>query len=132
MKHKVVLATAALAGGLVLLTPGIAFAQTDAAAVFAGAGCGGPYGEAYASFTAQGEIFKAYDNCPDGHSAVNEYKIGSGAVRQLWDHSGAGGGDPATFNASIAEGVNVQIRACIGEYGDGTILGCTSWRSGVA
>jgi len=126
MKRRIILSVST-AVAIVLLSSQAAFAGSNAYARLLDS-CGGSYGDAWAYFNADGEIFTAYDNCVDGHSAVTRWKIGtSSTIHTLWDHSGAGGGDDATFNGAIAEGVTVRVQACTGEYGDRSIVQCTAW-----
>jgi len=134
MNSKLLASAGVLSACLVVFLPGAAFAQSDAYARLLNGDCGGSYGSAWAYFRAQGEVFSAYDNCQDNHSAVTEWKVGSGGtVNKLWDHSGAGGGDEATLNATITDGQTVYIKACIGEYSTKAIIQCTTnWADGVA
>lgn len=117
---------AALFGGLI---PNAASAAGTAAyARYFTADCtGGVYGAAYASFLpGKSDIMGARDGCPDGHSGVTRYKIGSSAtIHTLWAHAGSGSSVTTTITASA--GTKIQIQACTGEYGTKKILGCTAW-----
>ncbi|WP_157417273.1 hypothetical protein [Nocardioides sp. Iso805N] len=113
----------ASAAALIGLTTTSASAADGPSILYSGNCTSGGYGSAWAFYF--GGKVEAIDECPDGHSAVAEWKIGSsGSVSKLWNHSGAGS-DPATKAVS---GGTIYYRACTGEYGTKAILQCAAWK----
>ncbi len=75
---------------------------------------------------AGGIAFTATDECSDGHSAVTQWrKAGETQIRTLWNPNGSG----SSTQQSTAYNGELDLRSCIGEYGDKTIISCSSWKS---
>ncbi|HEX2133809.1 MAG TPA: hypothetical protein VHH15_19870 [Actinophytocola sp.] len=108
-------ALVALATGALLLTGG-GTAGADSERCTSGSGCAGRV-----TFQSYGEVFRVYDQDPDGHSAVALYWLPDGSGPHLvWNSNG--NGTSVTANLEFAEGSWVTYRACLGEYGPREIL----------
>jgi len=117
MRRIVLVVVAALGITVGLVAP----ASADSAACTSG--CAG-----YAWFASYGEVLHVEDRAGDGHSAVAQwYRYDNGNSGNVWNPNGAW--TQVTRNFDMAEGVGIDYRVCLGEYGSRTILywSCSGW-----
>jgi hypothetical protein len=87
------------------------------------------YCSGYAWFASYGEVLHVEDRAADGHSAVAQYyRYDNKNSGNVWNPNGAW--TEVTRNFDMAEGVGIDYRVCLGEYGSRTILywSCSAWK----
>jgi len=82
-------------------------------------------------FESEGEDFRVYDGCSDGHSAAVEYKFGSSTSSPIWyQRNTSGFAKTVYFSHEWAEKKPLWFRACV--YEGSSRLACGSWEAATA
>lgn len=105
-------------GALAMVIPGEAVADSSQCSVPSST-CAGRV-----TFQSYGEVFKIYDQVGDGHSAVLLYWLSDGSGPYYgWNPNGSG--TQVTLNLELPEGDWIFYKACLGEYGDRSLVAGT-------
>jgi len=76
------------------------------------------------TFTSLGEHFKVYDRAADGHSVVVLQWLSDGTGPYFgWNPNGSG--SVVDIDLDLPEGDWIFFKACLGEYGNKTIVSAT-------
>lgn len=106
-------------------TASVAAITLATAPAFAGDGATSSITGASVWFTADGDKVSVKDTYSDGHSAVAQVQVPSeGIYENLWNPDGTGTTRTKSYGTSVAEGVGIWYRACVGEYSTGEIIRC--------